>query len=366
MESVSTFAMGSLRVAGSRWVEKHLHEPPVGHSGCIAGQPPCRDCIKFNGSSSGLAVAKVIGTIDRTGGIGFNMPIHSTDRSRFLPSRFSLSSIKPLGDAALRHWGLLASPFFVESPIGETATGRKPVMAADFYFRSPPHVRMLSWLQSELSDTEGRVPAEPATPRVLLLRSQIGAGVTMAMRQLTQTNGIGKVAVHTRVSKWNDQSVDQLASDVITHRSDDATRTLWCVHAFRPTQVQVLCGWLHRNTVPGSPLTVLIRIEDHPGTRQTVRDLPTFTLARTEAVDRIRCVKSAFKHAGATAPIMTCPAIEALVRLTDGSFFDLAVQTHHVLAWSHAHRFDLIGERVIGQYLAYHRKPVNARWRRAA
>lgn len=322
--------------------------------------------VDFSGSSGRFAEVAVIRTIQRMGEIILDLPIDSTDHNCFFPSTFSLSSIKTLSDATLKHWGLLTSPFRVDSPTIETRSTDGASDFPDFYFRSPPHARLLSWLESELTARRCGSGLDRAEPPVLLLRSQIGAGVAMALRQLSHTRGIGRVALETRVSQWSYESVESLRDDLMPRVANDQSVFLWCVHASRPSQAQTVSGWLRRNMPSDCPSTVLIRIEDHPGTRRTLQTLPTFTLTRTDPNDMIGCVESALRHAGATAPIFTGPAIRRLVEGADGSFVDLAEQTHRLLSWSHAHRFDVIGEQVIGQYHAYHHKPIDIRSRRAA
>ncbi|TWU03550.1 hypothetical protein [Neorhodopirellula pilleata] len=282
-----------------------------------------------------------------------------------------MSSIKPLSHAALKHWGLIASPFRADDPMSVSRSDCAPSTQADFYFRSPPHARLMSWLRSELIQLENRAFEKPSEPRVLLLRSQIGSGASTAVRQFSDTRGIDRVALETRMIKWGNETVEQIGSELVTDlKCDDALLFVY-VHAFRLSQAQAFQRWVTRQSSSVGSFVVLFRIEDHAGSPHVDRwlpsfRLPSFRLTRTDPRDMVRCVRLALHHAGATAPILTKPAITALVRMTDGSYRDLAAQTHSVLSWSHAHRFDVIGERVIAQYRAYFQKPIEARSRRAA
>ena len=222
-----------------------------------------------------------------------------------------------VSDESLKHWGMLAEPF-----------------TADFFFRTTPFKNLVAWLGDSV------IPSN----QLHLVRSKIGSGLPTAFYQIASFAGMTERAIDGELTYWTDQPISHIVDEAV-NRFASGTRgmasspspvdKLWLIHAFRPSQVTVLRNRLARVADQLIDVSIVVRIEDNPSTRGSHDELPMFSFRRTDEDELARCVARSIRSAGATGAIFQTSAIERVVRMSKGSFNELASVTNRILAWGH-------------------------------
>ena len=248
------------------------------------------------------------------------------------------AAIHELPPEVLRHWGLLASPF------SSHATVDVPWDASNFYFRISAHTSAFSWLQRLLS--------RPGS--LGIVSASNGSGSTTWLRQLAASSGLGSTAFETAVADWRNQSIDELAGDLLRIGGNVETfsqvRTLWLIQTSQPSptfntskdtdinRAALLAGWYSARADRLRNLQVLIvrkRRRRQAGPKRfsiaAADHSAMFHLSRPHASELRRCVNAAMQHAGATRPAFTVSAATQLADSSNGSISRLASLVHAAL-----------------------------------
>ncbi|MCM2371780.1 hypothetical protein [Aporhodopirellula aestuarii] len=246
------------------------------------------------------------------------------------------TNVQPLSPEVLQHWGLIGCPFAPERTLDQ------PHEITDFYFRTSSHASACSWLQNVVKGSGS----------LAVLTTSSGAGTTTWLRQIASTSGLGETALETAAIEWNNESLDQLTSDLATIAGDIQTpsrvKTLWLIHvADSPaTQTQsaqnrlaVMAGWQAARAAQLRNLHILLII---PRKRQATSGiaslelairskLPHHHLSRPHASELRRCVNVAIHHAGGLRPVFTVSAVTQLADSSRGSIRRLGALVHAAL-----------------------------------
>ena len=205
----------------------------------------------------------------------------------------------------------------------------------EFFFCSTSFKNLLDWVGKSVIPNGG----------LHLVRSEIGSGISTAFQQIASSAGTDKQAINVESIHWTNQPISDVVDGAIdrfacklpaSSSSGKPIAKLWLLHAFRPSQVTALRNRLARVPELLTDVSVVIRIEDNPSTRGALDELPTLSFPRISQSEFARCVERSIQFAGATRTIFQPAAIERVVRMSKGSFSELASATNRALAWGHS------------------------------